>query len=118
MCRKTVRQPVKISLNVLRLTPHRRRTGEPPRGARLNSSQQRKTGISADKARLLAESRNISVTEWETSRNRRPRKLFPEKALFCQKTGSSAASEPVTEKSERVSFGKIIRFIRHVLCVN
>lgn len=89
---------------VLTPPPHRETTG----GAVSHSGHSSgKPAYSADKPAYNPKEAGIYQSLMQTPAETRPQ-LFPEKSTFLSENRISAASEPVTEKSERVSFGKIL----------
>ncbi len=89
---------------VLTPPPHRETTGG---GASHSGRSSGKPAYSADKPAYSPKEAGIYQSLMQTPAETRPQ-LFPEKSTFLSENRISAASEPVTEKSERVSFGKIL----------
>ena len=77
----------KISLSV-RKHSHRRRTGNHRGGASHSGHSSGKPAYSADKPVYSPKEAGIYQSLMQTPAETRPQ-LFPEKALFCQKTGSA-----------------------------
>ncbi|HAT3810175.1 TPA: DNA mismatch repair endonuclease MutL [Morganella morganii] len=90
--------------DVLTPPPHRETTGG---GASHSSRSSGKPAYSADKPGYSPKEAGIYQSLMQTPAETKPQ-LFPEKSTFLSENRISAASEPVTEKSERVSFGKIL----------
>lgn len=90
--------------DVLTPPPHRETTGG---GASHSSRSSGKPAYSADKPGYSPKEAGIYQSLMQTPAETKPQ-LFPEKRTFLSENRISAASEPVTEKSERVSFGKIL----------
>lgn len=90
--------------DVLTPPPHRETTGG---GASHSSRSSGKPAYSADKPGYSPKEAGIYQSLMQTPAETKPQ-LFPEKSTFLSENRISTASEPVTEKSERVSFGKIL----------
>ncbi|WP_341265913.1 DNA mismatch repair endonuclease MutL [Morganella morganii] len=76
-------------------------------GASHSGHSSGKPAYSADKPAYSPKEAGIYQSLMQTPAETWPQ-LFPEKSTFLSENRISAASEPVTEKSERVSFGKIL----------
>lgn len=85
-------------------SPHRESAGGT---ASYSGRSSGKPAYSADKPVYSPEEAGIYQSLMQTPAENRPQ-LFPEKSTFLSENRISAAGGPVTEKSERVSFGKIL----------
>lgn len=85
-------------------SPHRETAAGPASYSGRNSG---KPVYSADKPVYSPKEAGIYQSLIQTPAENRPQ-LFPEKSTFLSENRISAAGEAVTEKSERVSFGKIL----------
>lgn len=90
--------------DVLTPPPRRETTGC---GVSHSGHSSGKPAYPADKPAYSPKEAGIYQSLMQTPAETRPQ-LFPEKSTFLSENRISAASEPVTEKSERVSFGKIL----------